>query len=277
MMEMIWNEGKTDAAKILSQVDFSEAKIIFCKRFDQHSHIWNLSPHSHAYLELLFFLRGEARIAAGEQVISSTSYDMIVYLPHHQHQEFVDLNKTQEIVCIWANVGDLPPIREGAFRLRDKNRVLEWLFIQLEQEYRKNSIFSQKLTRCYLEAIIQNTLRQLAQGDSESAADSIDRARVFIKSHFTQPISVATLAELCHVSPSYLQRIFHKQLGMSPVQYITSLRVKEAEYLLNSSSLSIMAIAEHCGFGDPRYFSRLFKKQTGLSPSQYKAKCLKPN
>ena len=255
--------------------NISQLKIMFCKRFDQDSPIWNLERHSHSYLELLFFLRGEAKIDTDNRVLSTATYDIVVYLPGHEHRETVDLSKHQEIICVWVDAGQPPPIREGSFHMRDKSRTLEWLFQQLEKEYRGNSIFSQKLVQCYLEAILQTTIRKLVQNGSESAADSIDQVRAYINEHFTQPLTVEFLAKLCHVSPSYLHRIFRRQLGMSPIQYIRDLRIKEAEYLLNSSDMTVAVIAERCGFEDPRYFSRIFRKRTGLSPSLYRANCMK--
>lgn len=263
-----------DAVEVFARMDYSEFKVMFCERFDQHSPIWNLEKHSHAYLELLFFLKGEATIAADGQTLSPASYDMVVYLPHHEHQEEVDLGRVQEIVCVWVDVGNLPPVQMGAFRLRDSDRVLEWLCVHLHEEHHKNSVYSRRLERCYLEAIFQTVGRMLAQMDSESAFDAIGKVRAYIKRHFTEAITTEQLAQLCHVSPSYLHRIFRRQIGVSPVQYITGMRIKQAEYLLNSTDFPMGEVARRSGYEDPRYFSRVFRRQTGISPTEYKHQCL---
>ena len=251
----------------LAELELTESKIKFCSRFDQTSHVWNLDRHSHIYTEFLFFLRGEATIDTGLEVLSPSSYDMVVYFPNHEHQETIDLTKAQEVICLWVDTGALPAYRNGAFRLRDQSRVQEWLFIQLEKEYREKSAFSKKLVTYYLNAIFQNMLRQLIQTES---LDPANKAREYINNHFTRPITVAHLAALFHVSPSYLHRVFREQVGLTPIQYITALRTQEAEYLLSSSSLSCEEIANHCGYEESRYFSRVFKKQTGYSPSLYR-------
>ncbi len=259
-----------DVLRTLSEIDYQSAMITFCKRFDQSSPIWNLSRHSHTFIELIFFLRGEATIALGDEVLSPASYDMIVYYPNHEHQEAIDLTKSQEIICVWVDIGELPPHGDGAFRLRDKNRVFEWLFIHLEKEYRKNDPFSQKLITCYLDAIFQNMLRQLTEDELTGTLNTVEKAKSYMNEHFTRSISLTRLSEQCHVSASYLHRVFQKQVGVTPIQYITKLRIREALYLLESSSLLIVDIAEHCGFTDSRYFSRVFKKQMGYTPSQYR-------
>ncbi len=259
-----------DVLRILSEIEYKCAMITFCKRFDQSSPIWNLNRHSHTFIELIFFLRGEATIASGDEVLSPASYDMIVYYPNHEHQETIDLTKSQEIICVWVDIGELPPHREGAFRLRDKNRVLEWLFIHLEKEYRKNDPFKEKLVTCYLDAIFQNMLRQLSEDELTGTLNTVEKAKSYMNEHFTRSISLTLLSEQCHVSSSYLHRVFQKQTGITPMQYITNLRIREAKYLLETSALPIVDIAEHCGFVDSRYFSRVFKKQVGHTPSQYR-------
>ncbi len=114
--------------------------------------------------------------------------------------------------------------------------------------------------------------RQLFQTECANAASLAERARDYIKDNFTQAVSVRQLAERCHVSRSYLHRVFQRQMGMTPVQYINSLRILEAKYLLESSPLPIAQIAKHCGFEEARYFCRVFRKQVGYTPSQYREK-----
>jgi len=259
-----------EAIQSLMDMNYTESMITFCTRFNQSSPIWNLERHSHIYTELLFFLRGKATIDTEAAVLSPTSYDIVMYFPNHEHHETIDLTKSQEVICIWIDTGNLPPWRQGAFCLHDVNHTMEWLFIQIEKEYKKKDPFSRKLVSSYLNAIIHNLLRQLTQSESVNTSHFVEKAQDYINNNFTRSISISRLAESCHISPSYLHKVFHRQVGMTPIQYITSLRIQQSEYLLESSTLSITEIAEHCGFEDARYFCRVFKKHKGSSPSQYR-------
>lgn len=57
---------------------------------------------------------------------------------------------------------------------------------------------------------------------------------------------------------------------MTPAQYIQSLRMTNAQYLLEQSANNVSEIANIVGYDNPLYFSRLFKKHFGVSPAQYR-------
>ena len=70
----------------------------------------------------------------------------------------------------------------------------------------------------------------------------------------------------------YLRKLFKKEMGLSPLEYMTSLRMKSAEKLLTAmwtNEYTISEIAQMCGFDNSLYFSRVFKKYFGCSPSNY--------
>ncbi len=70
----------------------------------------------------------------------------------------------------------------------------------------------------------------------------------------------------------YLRKLFKKEIGATPLEYMTRLRMKRACVLLtmqDSEDYSITEIAQLCGFDDTLYFSRVFKKTFGISPSKF--------
>lgn len=92
----------------------------------------------------------------------------------------------------------------------------------------------------------------------------------YIGNHYTcEKISVKKLADLCGISVSYLRRLFDCCYGVSPVEYITDLRLSYARELLCSGEFSVTAAAENAGFNDISYFSRTFKRNFGISPINF--------
>ncbi len=77
------------------------------------------------------------------------------------------------------------------------------------------------------------------------------------------------LGNLGH-SYEHLCRIFRKQYGLTPNEYVQSIRIERAKDLLRHTDLIIAAIADHVGYADPVYFSRLFKRHTGMSPGKFR-------
>lgn len=77
-------------------------------------------------------------------------------------------------------------------------------------------------------------------------------------------------AESLHISTNWFIRNFKQYMKISPAQYILSLRMVNAQSLLENTEYNIGEIAEIIGYDNPLYFSRVFKKEYGVSPAQYR-------
>ena len=85
--------------------------------------------------------------------------------------------------------------------------------------------------------------------------------------------SISSLSELCdefHYSKNYIIRIFNKELGISPIQYINQQKIKRAMYLLETTSKPIGEIAAECGFSDYPYFYKRFVQSAKISPMEWR-------
>jgi len=91
----------------------------------------------------------------------------------------------------------------------------------------------------------------------------------FIADNYSKPINVTNIAEHVNLSRSRLYRVFMQQIFISPQQYLTEYRMREAIHLLERRAGSIKEIAIAVGIEDPLYFSSLFKQVTGKSPKNY--------
>ena len=91
----------------------------------------------------------------------------------------------------------------------------------------------------------------------------------YIGDHFTEPLSLRTLAERFSISPSSLSHRFTQYARHSVYEYILYKRIMMAKYLIIQNE-SLSDVAFRCGFGDYSNFLRAFKKICGFSPIQYK-------
>ena len=94
----------------------------------------------------------------------------------------------------------------------------------------------------------------------------VKRAIAYLNDHATQPISRWQLAEAVSISEDYLARIFRKELGLSPWDYLNRYRIQLSVSLLLGSGRTLSEIARDSGFQDQAYFCRVFKKIKGFSP-----------
>lgn len=97
-------------------------------------------------------------------------------------------------------------------------------------------------------------------------------AVAYIETHFYETISVADLARMSNYSERQFIRLFKEMFQCVPMQYITNVRMQNATELLKTTSLSITAIAERCGYADSNYFSKAFRKYYGVTPKGYRLK-----
>ena len=92
----------------------------------------------------------------------------------------------------------------------------------------------------------------------------------YVKHNYWKKISLNELSTITNLDPSYLHRLFKKELGISPGEYILKFKINRAQHLLNTTDLSIGDIASSVGYQDQLAFSKIFAKRIGMSPQKYK-------
>ncbi|MFQ6393282.1 GlxA family transcriptional regulator [Nocardia sp. KC 131] len=82
--------------------------------------------------------------------------------------------------------------------------------------------------------------------------------------------SLAAMATRATLSERHLTRLFRKEIGMSPAQYVEQVRVEAAQSLLESGDDGVATVARHCGFGSEETMRRTFLKVLGTTPTDYR-------
>jgi len=98
----------------------------------------------------------------------------------------------------------------------------------------------------------------------------VAKALQFIQAHISEPIKVADLLKHVFISRTLLERKFSTELGRTPLVEIRRQRVRRARQLLADSNMSIVEIADACGFSSDIRLSTVFKELTGQSPSAFR-------
>lgn len=101
--------------------------------------------------------------------------------------------------------------------------------------------------------------------------ESIRLGAEWMKLHFNDPeLSNEKVAEQLNMSTVYFRKLFTRYYGISPMKYLTDLRISHAKELLAEQTCSVQEISEKVGYSGVYSFSRAFKNHTGISPIQYR-------
>lgn len=147
----------------------------------------------------------------------------------------------------------------------------ERLFLDLLQSASDNDDPEGYLTIGKIYSIFGMLKEELPQKIDLPYNDDIIRSAIdYINTNYCYKISPGEIAKSLFVSPQYLARLFKKNLGVSPSEYITSVRLKHAAQMLTNTNLRINAISEAVGFASPYYFSVTFKKGYMFCPKIYR-------
>lgn len=162
-----------------------------------------------------------------------------------------DVSSDQQILQWFHTAWKAGSMEEEGYELTVRSLLGE-IFFRLEQESRTDRIDS--------------------DGTSGSGRDE-ERIKAmigFIKGHFRENISIASIAESANLSVSEGLRCFHKTLSTTPMQFVNGYRLGRAVEMLCTSETPIADIAEACGYQDPAYFARAFRRQYHMTPREYR-------
>jgi AraC family transcriptional regulator len=145
-----------------------------------------------------------------------------------------------------------------------------WLGKKLYGEFRSMD----KVSPLSIEGIV---LEMIAEVSRQSRTPErqlprwLEQAREFVHAHFTESLTVTSIAETVGVHPVHLARTFRKHHRRTIGSYVRQLRIELACREISKPNVSLAEIASLAGFYDQGHFSKVFKNVVGLTPAQYRA------
>jgi transcriptional regulator GlxA family with amidase domain len=99
---------------------------------------------------------------------------------------------------------------------------------------------------------------------------AITRVQNHVLEHLDQPFNIDGMASLAAMSPRHFARVFAREVGMTPMEFLQRARIDHARNLLETSDLPLKTIAFKSGFGSVRHMRFLFSEKLGLTPTHYR-------
>lgn len=137
-----------------------------------------------------------------------------------------------------------------------------------------SDVMFESFARIFLTKLLQKygSEREHETGSDKSfTSRHFKRVLDYVGKNFSRTIHLETMAAQAALSPSHFSRLFKKNIGQSPHQFVMSYRVEQAKKMLTDQARPIIDIALSCGFADQAHLSRVFKQIAGLTPKQYRS------
>lgn len=250
---------------LVAAITQSSPTLTFAGHFNGLSPLWDYSYHQHPHIEFIYHLSGKGARNVMNFRQDFSIFDAVVHPAHCPHQDESKPNPDNEVYCLWVNIPDLE--LEHPLKAQDNNCELENLFRSIYNE-------SKKLNPCpqLISLMLRILFLRILDFSENGLTTPVDRIVQYLNIHMSDPVSLEKLAEMEHISKSFLTRQFKTKMGMTIIQYVHALRLKTAKRLLVTTDRSVEEIALDVGFDSPKYFFRLFKEAEQETPNLYRKK-----
>lgn len=260
-------------------------------RYKTHSTEYHL--HYHEHHEIVYVTAGKCTMQINDKLYFAQAGDLIVICNLDKHSTKITEYPYERYVLTVNSTAfekQIPEIGLGiVFKQRGDNfyaclhmgdSQTENLFLNLMREKNTKDVFSTELSVMYLKELLISIIRKhpnrFAVENSKTAA-VIMKAQTYMEKNFRESISIENLARKFYMNKYYFTHQFRDFAGVSPKQYLTRVRLRQAVHLAEHTDLSVTDITEQCGFSDVNNFIRIFKKEFGMPPMQYRNKKITPN
>lgn len=237
------------------------------------------TPHLHRHIEIIYMQSGTARAIAGSKEVCLEPGDLFIAFPNEIHYYHNGAGQMQAVVLIVSP--DLCPEFHQDFKSRlpvsplMKNAVQNPTILAaidgVVARHFENSRFADTAIKGHLLILLSELLKVLPLEEKRSQNTTLLPAILrYCADHYTDDISLDTLAATLQVSPYYLSHFFNERLHIRFRDYVNSLRVAKACELLETGDQSITEIAFEVGYNSTRTFNRCFLGIMKMTPKTYR-------
>ncbi len=232
---------------------------------------------SHPMPELAYVDQGELHSVVDGQDLLLKQGDLVIYGPHQWHMQYADIGVAPRFVTISFDMGgvELKPLLGRKFTA---SPAIAALLRSMLREQEKMDALSTDIIVSQLTLLLLNLLREAEKPSGAKVKNAnvvqnenevIRRAQQYVAEHIREKLSVPLIAGAVGVSPSYLTVLFHRNLQISPGEYIRRIKLQESKQMIRENNLNFTQIAAVLQYSTVHHFSRQFKDKFGITPTEY--------
>lgn len=236
----------------------------------KHLVTYSVSEHSHDTWELIYCTEGHGKfIFDGNTPLEYAKHDIVIIPPKLSHTN----SSKDGFTNIHINLENATFPFKNAVLIEDDSeghifRAFDDAFFYFNSQQDKKKLIISALGNLIVNYII--TFQT-----SKPISKTVEIIKADIVKNFPDcNYSLEDFMRSLPYSYDYLRKLFKSELGVTPHNFLTEMRMQTAEKLLSlpdNGDYSVGTVAQMCGFSEPLYFSRVFKKNFGVSPAHYAA------
>lgn len=275
---------------MLQPFSFKWESELFLAEHHLRSGAFNMpSYHYHDAYEIYYLVSGERRYFIKDRTYQISTGDLVLINPNELHKtneagspfhERILLNFNKEFLNGWnesdtylsifnhdVSVFSLAPLQQGKI-----HKLLQKIINECDNRFEGFMDCSKALlTELLIEIFryLHQTPRPIWDKANETSEKIFEVVR-YLNDHYWESLTLKTIKDRFFISPYHFSRTFKRITGFNFIEYLNSVRTREAQKLLKETRLSVTEISEKVGFENLTHFGRVFKKITGVSPSTYR-------
>lgn len=261
--------------------------------FEMHIPFPESMPHHHFHnaYEIYYALSGERYYFIKDKTYQIKKGDLVLINDYTTHRAITTNNSPFSfILCNFKKnfLYDLAKIADGdLYKCFTKNvhvihcddntaPIIENLLYTMLREYQeKNTRYNDYIKTSLVQFLLYIMRLNIPKTEhtpnyQNSTHRIIDESIGYINNNFSEEITLESISKMFYITPQYFSKTFKKLTDMTFIEYLNSVRIKEAQKLLATTDKSINIIGETVGYNNNTHFCRMFKKIAGISPRAYR-------
>lgn len=235
----------------------------------------------HSMYELTYVDRGHLHCVVDGRGYELKQGQLMLFVPNQWHMQYTDLEDTARFLTITFDLRSELPLNLSD-RVFDLSATESPLLARILREVELDDPYSNDFIRCNLKLLLLSLLRELRGRKKRLKTPLalhneniiVSRALQYIAEHVYDKLSVEIVSRETGVSASHMTALFHRQMNISPGEYIRRVKLEESKGLIREGRMNFSQIAAALNYSNIHHFSRQFKDNFGVSPSEY-AKSIK--
>lgn len=247
--------------------------------------------HFHSTYEIFYLMSGKRTFFIKDRTMIINEGDVIIISPNILHRTtntempkherlIVNIHENYMAMVNGSYRDILQPLLENAYIIikcpLHERLAIEAIAQSIMQEMQEKKPGFEMYAQTLVLQLLMICCRHVKQHSMESLEspspmhERISEVVRYMNSHYMQELPLHLVAEKFYISPYYLSRFFKEATGFTFVEYLNSVRIKEAKKLLEQTSMKASLVAKKVGFGSVTHFGRVFKSVTGHTPLYYR-------